>query len=647
MDITSTQTNNELELWGGIECTINRVNDNYFDQLEFSGHYNRNDDIENIAQLGIKALRYPVLWEKHEPVANKNISWSFMERNLNKLRALNIRPIIGLVHHGSGPKHVNFFDGSFEKGLAEYSYKVAQQFPWVEYYTPVNEPLTTARFCGLYGHWYPHKRDGFSFAKILLSECKATIMAMQKIREVNPDAKLIQTEDLTRIYSTPLLKYQADFENNRRWLAFDLISGKVVEKHPLHGFLLLCGITQNELDFFLENPCPPDVIGLNYYLTSERFLDEKIENYPEHTHGSNGKHCYADVEAVRINFNGMYGAQKLLSSVWERFNIPIAVTEVHLHCHREEQLRWFYEIWQTAKKLKDEGVNIRAVTAWALLGSFGWNKLLTGEEWEYEPGVFDVRSGKLRWLATAEMISHLARNKALHHPVLSRCGWWHRHSRFIYNIDNNNLLEDVEENKEGCKPLLIIGDHNLFSNYFAELCKHRNIYYKLIDNRKQELNEKYISEYHPWAIVFSAEYMTADHIETTSNIFSSSDYSSILQLVKYCNTHNIQLVMYSLEEMSFHKNFVSYFKHGQTVSVYNPNRLTEQSIQQDNPETLIIRMGLAAKDCFDDTQLATYLKDVINASVDLLIDKQSGVWHIQNLQQIMKLNETTEEELVA
>ena len=56
------------EIWGGIECTINRVNNHFFDQLEFSGHYQRKDDIAAIARLGIKKIRYPVLWEKHQPL---------------------------------------------------------------------------------------------------------------------------------------------------------------------------------------------------------------------------------------------------------------------------------------------------------------------------------------------------------------------------------------------------------------------------------------------------------------------------------------------------------------------------------------------------------------------------------------------------
>ena len=36
---------------------------------------------------------------------------------------------------------------------------------------------------------------------------------------------------------------------------------------------------------------------------------------------------------------------------------------------------------------------MRAVTSWALLGSYDWNSLLTREAGYYEPGAFDVSSG--------------------------------------------------------------------------------------------------------------------------------------------------------------------------------------------------------------------------------------------------------------
>ena len=62
-------------------------------------------------------------------------------------------------------------------------------------FTPVNEPLTTARFSGLYGHWYPHQRSNHAFVRALINQLRGVIGAMRAIREVSPDARLYQTED--------------------------------------------------------------------------------------------------------------------------------------------------------------------------------------------------------------------------------------------------------------------------------------------------------------------------------------------------------------------------------------------------------------------------------------------------------------------
>src|SRR5205085_4517368 len=214
---------------------------------------------------------------------------------------------VGLLHHGSGPPHTSLIDSDFVTGFTNYAQAVAERFEWVEDYTPVNEPLTTARFSGLYGHWYPHGRDDLTFAQALLTECRATALAMQAIRRVNPAARLVQTEDLGKTFSTPRLAYQAEFENERRWLSFDLLSGRVIRSHPMWSYLRQIGVGEDELLWFADNPCAADVMGINHYLTSERFLDERLERYPDALHGGNGRHRYADVEAVRVCRQGSAG----------------------------------------------------------------------------------------------------------------------------------------------------------------------------------------------------------------------------------------------------------------------------------------------------------------------------------------------------
>src|SRR3954452_8512515 len=91
-----------LELWGGVECTVNRVHDRYHSQLERSGHDTRIEDLDLFAELGIKALRYPVLWERTAPTGLEDADWSWPDARLERLRALGIEPIVGLLHHGSG-----------------------------------------------------------------------------------------------------------------------------------------------------------------------------------------------------------------------------------------------------------------------------------------------------------------------------------------------------------------------------------------------------------------------------------------------------------------------------------------------------------------------------------------------------------------
>src|SRR5919199_4933301 len=136
--------NPKLEIWGGIECTVNRVGDEYFNQMARNGHATRISDLDLFAELGVTAMRYPVLWELTAPEGVERADWSWADERLGRLQELGIRPIVGFVHHGSGPRHTSLIDPAFAKGLAEFAQAFADRYPWVEMYTPVNEPLTTA-----------------------------------------------------------------------------------------------------------------------------------------------------------------------------------------------------------------------------------------------------------------------------------------------------------------------------------------------------------------------------------------------------------------------------------------------------------------------------------------------------------------------
>src|SRR3712207_1510778 len=100
----------DVEMWGGIECTVNRVGAQYFDQMERNGHAHRLEDLSLVAALGVRSLRYPVLWERVAPGEDGRGDWAWAEQRLQRLRAVGINPIVGLTHHGSGPRHTSLVD---------------------------------------------------------------------------------------------------------------------------------------------------------------------------------------------------------------------------------------------------------------------------------------------------------------------------------------------------------------------------------------------------------------------------------------------------------------------------------------------------------------------------------------------------------
>lgn len=422
----------DVELWGGVECTCRRIGDSYSDQLTRSGHRTRISDLNRFAELGLRTLRYPVLWEHVAPSSLDQPDWRWPDKRLARLQALGIEPIVGLVHHGSGPRYTALNQPGFATGLARYAGMVARRYPWVRYYTPVNEPLTTARFSGLYGLWYPHGTSDEVFVRVLYNQLLATKLAMEAIREVNPAAQLVQTEDLGQAHSTPALAAQAEFQNHRRWLSFDLLSGSVTPTHPLWNYLRRHGLSVGELNVFRTSPLLPDVLGLNYYATSERFLDERVERYPGRSIAPAHEKvpAYVDVEALRVPEARVEGLERLLRQAWMRYHLPLAVTESHLGCTREEQMRWLHQAWEATNRLRHSGVDVRGLTVWSLLGAYDWSNLLTHDGASYESGVFDMRGGHPRPTALFKMVQNLTRHGHHAHPVLAGAGWWQRPSRF-------------------------------------------------------------------------------------------------------------------------------------------------------------------------------------------------------------------------
>jgi dTDP-4-dehydrorhamnose reductase len=486
------------------------------------------------------------------------------------------------------------------------------------------------------------------------------------VREINPAARLIQTEDLGKTFSTRALAYQAEFENERRWLSFDLLTGRVTPAHALWSYLLKAGINEVELYWFIENACPPDLLGINHYLTSERFLDERTFRYPVCTHGGNGRHAYADVEAVRVCAEGTAGPQALMKEAWERYQLPLAITEAHLGCTREEQLRWLKEIWDSAQNLRDEGADVRAVTVWSLLGAYDWHNLLTCDEGRYEPGVFDLRSPKPRPTALARMMRDLAEGREHDHPVLDAPGWWRRLERLLYTPvarrphASPTVMQRTNMKGETTRPLLITGATGTLGRAFARICQERGLSYRLLSRRDMDIAdapsvERALAEYEPWAIVNTAGYVRVDDAEREAEKCMRENVSGPKTLAALCAPLGIKLLTFSSDMVFDGKKLEPYVESDQAapLNVYGRSKLeAEREVLSLLPSALVIRTSaffgpwdeynfvtlalknIAAGRSFraanDSIVSPTYVPDLVHASLDLLIDNEGGIWHLTN-----------------
>ena len=655
-----------LELWAGVECTVNRVGDNYLDQLELSGHAARLSDLDLLADLGVSAVRYPVLWERTAPHGVESIEWSWVDERLERLSRLNIKPIIGLVHHGSGPRYTSLIDPDFPIKLADFARAVAQRYPSVTDYTPVNEPLTTARFSGLYGHWYPHARDPLVFARAFLNQCRGVVLSMRAIRKETPAARLLQTEDLGKTFSTPKLSYQAEFENERRWLTFDLLSGRVNRGHSMWDYLRWLGISDAELEWFVDNSCAPDTIGINHYITSERFLDERLSRYPASSHGGNGRVVYADVEAVRVCAEGVAGPRTLIGEAWERYGRPIAITEAHLGCTREEQLRWLKTVWDAAQESRREMIDIRAVTAWSTFGAYDWNSLLTSSDGHYEPGVFDLRSPSPRPTALARMVRTLAARGDYDHPALDSPGWWQRFDRLCYppvyrrRTPVAASARSVGRQGQASRPLLITGATGTLGKAFARICERRGLAYYLLSRQELDIAEAASVEtaldaYEPWAVINTAGYVRVDDAENDQEECKRENVNGPERLAEFCKAREISLLTFSSDLVFDGSKRHPYVESDRTAAVNTYGKCkaeADRCVLETFPDALVIRTsaffgpwddfnfasavlealthGARFQAANDVTVSPTYVPDLVQASLDLLIDGENGLWHLAN-----------------
>src|SRR5215213_962146 len=189
------------------------------DEMEKCCHYkNWQRDFELVRKMGISFLRYgPPYYKTH--TGPGQFDWEFTDDTFHKMKELNIIPIVDLCHFGVPDWMGDFQNPDFPQYFSEYARAFALRFPYIQYYTPINEIFITAMFSAQYGWWNECLNSDLAFVTAMKHLCKANVLAMHEIMKVQPDAIFIQSESSEYFHPVrPEVMNIARFLNQKRFL---------------------------------------------------------------------------------------------------------------------------------------------------------------------------------------------------------------------------------------------------------------------------------------------------------------------------------------------------------------------------------------------------------------------------------------------
>lgn len=311
------------------------------DELAKTKHYDRwRDDFRRLADLGIAYLRYgPPYFSVHSGPGRYD--WAFTDETFHALHQQHVTPIVDLCHFGVPDWIGDFQNPDWPQLFAEYAQAFARRFPWVRFYTPVNEIFIAATFSAQFGWWNERLKSDRAFVTALKHLCQANVMAMHAILKEKPDAIFIQSESTQ--YFHPEAPDCQDFArrfNEKRFLSLDLTYGHHVNA-TIYEYLLDNGMTRDEYHWFLQhdvkNRC---VMGNDYYSTNENLV---------HSDGT-------------ISLSGeIFGYYPITHQYFARYRLPVMHTETN-GLGGEDAVKWLKKEWANVHRLKQDGVPIVGFT---------------------------------------------------------------------------------------------------------------------------------------------------------------------------------------------------------------------------------------------------------------------------------------------
>jgi beta-glucosidase/6-phospho-beta-glucosidase/beta-galactosidase len=339
------------------------------DEMEKCGHYSRfREDFALTKEMGIRYLRWgPPLHKTF--VGPGQYDWEWTDAAMGEMQRLGIEPILDLCHFGVPDWLGNFQNPDLPRYFAEYADVCAARYPWVRYWTPVNEILVAALFSGWLGNWNECLRGHTPFLTALRNMCMMNVLAMDAISVHSEDPTFIQSESSEYWHPAhPNMIEAARFWNRLRFLPLDLTYGHDI-RVSLYDHLLANGFTRADYELFMNRKQPARcIMGNDYYQWNEHLMVRTDEWVPS---------------------GEILGYYVITKQYYDRYQLPVMHTETN--AVTEQAVTWLWKEWSSMIRLRDDRIPVVGFTWYSLTDQIDWDSGLTREDGHvYKVGLYDL-----------------------------------------------------------------------------------------------------------------------------------------------------------------------------------------------------------------------------------------------------------------
>jgi hypothetical protein len=342
----------------GIECSYPTIEGGKVrrDLLEECGHYARwREDLMLVRELGLKVLRYGLPYHLVH-LGPDRFDWEFSDLVMAEMRRLGITPILDLLHFGVPDWIGDFQNPELPVHFAAYCDAVTRRYPWVRFFTPVNEIYVTARVSAKDGLWNEQRKDDRSFVTAIKHCVAASILGNHRIALNRPDCVIVQSESAEYFHQAKAaLDRHVVLANKLRMLALDLLYAFPPDGDVM-TFAMDNGLTREEYDWFMVGEPPGfQIMGNDYYGRNERIL------LPD------GTVCSGE---------DVLGWYQIAREYYNRYRRPVMHTETN-HFDPERAPSWLWKQWINVLRMRRDGVPVLGFTWYSLTDQVDWDTELS------------------------------------------------------------------------------------------------------------------------------------------------------------------------------------------------------------------------------------------------------------------------------